>query len=333
MKVSTIFIIILFISALFVSIAGTSYYYTSSVKVAEENIYFHLKSVAQSRAHHVITFLEQKNKAIQQLSASVAIEELLLIDKSNPEYSNKLNRVNKRLLDTLNLFDSFYEVFVLDKQGKVAATTNPEEEIGTDFSDDLLFLNAKTKTYMSDLCYDEEFDRLGFVSCSPIYDEESNNFLGVVVIRLNSEILNYITMDKTGLGETGETYLINKDYYPITPLLFMEDVILSQRVNTINSRNCLELPTSKHIGHEPVEIFLNYQGEKVIGSYFYIQEQGWCLLAEMDEQEILGKQKRLFQKVALTIILYLTIIIPLIGFFLSKLINKNVSLKKGKKRL
>jgi len=333
MKVSTILTILFFILALLASIGATSYYYVASIKVAEENAFSHLESVAQSRAFHIETLLEQKEKATIQFSASVVIEEFLLEDKSDSTYNTKLEKINKRLSDTLNLYDSFYEIFILDENGKVVATTNPQEAIGTDFSSYLLFLNAKTEPYTSNLHYEKEHKKIGFVMSAPIKKEESGEFLGVLVIRLDGNILNEITTDKTGLGETGEIYLINSGGYIMTPLLFFDNAILTKKIDTINSRNCLISETEKHVGHEPVEVFLDYRGEKVVGTHFSILKRGWCLLVEIDEVEILGNQRKLFQRVALTIIIYATIIILLIGLLISRFIDERVILRKGIKRL
>lgn len=153
------------------------------------------------------------------------------------------------------------------------------------------------------------------------------------------EELNEITLDKTGIGETGETYLINKNSYAITPLLFVEDAVLKQKIDTISSRNCLDMlkdytvNNPGHLGHEPIETFLDYRGEKVLGAHTPIPRMGWCLLAEIDESEILGKQRKIFQKVSLTIIIAMLIITILVGLFVGKFIDDAVVLKKKKKSL
>jgi len=332
MKVSTIMVILFFILALLASIGATSYYYIISVGVVEENIFSHLESVAQSRATHIETCIEQKEKEVIQFSASVVIEELLLVDKSDSTYNSKLEKVDKILSDTLDLLDSVYEIFVLDKNGKVVATTNPQETIGTDFSSDLLFLNAQEESYMSNLHYDTEFKRLGFVMSAPI-NNGNGEFIGVIAIKLDNTILDDIMTDKTGLGETGETYLINDKGYAITPLLFIEDAVLKQKIDTISSENCFGMETQEYIGHGSVEVFLDYRGNKVVGAHVYLPKQGWCLLAEIDEEEILGNQRKLFQRVALAIIIRVTIIILLIGLLISKFIDERVILRKGGKKL
>ena len=49
--------------------------------------------------------------------------------------------------------------------------------------------------------------------------------------------------------------------------------------------------TNEYTGHKQTQILLDYRGSKVIGTHFPILEQGWCLLVEIDETEILKRQK------------------------------------------
>jgi len=160
--------------------------------------------------------------------------------------------------------------------------------------------------------------------------------LGVVSIGSDGNSINNVMIDKTGLGDTGEIYLVNSEGYAITPLLSVEDAVLKWKIDTINSRNCFSHEHEKEIeweGHEETLEFLNYKGGNVIGTHIYIPEMKWCLLAEINEEEILGKQRIIFQKTALTIIISIVVIITLIGFFIGKFIDKRVVLKKGMKRL
>ncbi|MDP8215743.1 MAG: hypothetical protein P9L98_00240 [Candidatus Kaelpia imicola] len=50
-------------------------------------------------------------------------------------------------------------------------------------------------------------------------------FSGAIAVYLKAEELFKITLDRTGLGETGEIYLVNKDKYMISPSIFQERLI------------------------------------------------------------------------------------------------------------
>jgi signal transduction histidine kinase len=146
--------------------------------------------------------------------------------------------------------------------------------------------------------------------------------LGVIIAHLEVEELFKITLDRTGLGETGKIYLVNKEGYMITPLRFKRDTFLKQKVDTVNFRNCLSMAKhpKMHIGHKPVDVFPDYRGVNVLGTHEYLPEMQWSLLAEIDEKEALAplaKIKTLF----VTTMTFVPIAAWLIGIFVSKLIS------------
>lgn len=334
MKVSKILLVIFFIIALFIGIGVTSYYYAESINVVEEQVHNHLKTAAYSRAYHVESFLEEQKEKVSLIAGMPILEESL--DKANPKLSeNDLNHLILELEEIIEINkDDFEEIFILNLEGIVLASTILGH-IGADESQDLEFL-GESKTHISKIHYSNFLNRFVIDVSAKVVDDETGNFIGAVVAILSLEDLSEVTAKRNGLGETGEVYLIDKDGYMLTPSRFLENQLLVQKVDTINSRNCLEegeLHEEEHVRHKAVTVFLDYRGEKVLGTHVYIPEVDWCLLAEMDEAEVLGKQRELFQKVSLTIIIVLIILVVLIGFFVGKFIDKRVVLKKGRKSL
>ena len=150
---------------------------------------------------------------------------------------------------------------------------------------------------------------------------------GGIIIDLNLEDLNEILVDKTGIGASGETYLINSELYPITPLLFVEYAEFEWKVDTSNSNHCFE--NHDPLNHNKARIFEGYRGKTVLGTHIYIPEMNWCLLAEVDDSEALGPQRRIFLKVSITIILIIVILVTLVGLHVGRVIEKKTG--KGKK--
>ena len=322
----------IFLVALLGSIGATSYYYVQTNKVVTEQVYSHLESVVQSRGNHIETFLNEK-KILAENLALIGKVETLLLDPSNAN----ILAVEERLQKTVDSVESILSIGVIDKNNILISSTK-SELIGLDYSETIFFKGNPEREAKIDFIDDPVFGViLGIVS--PVYHSTTKEYLGMVGIALDTKELNDITLDKTGIGETGETYLINKDNYALTPLLFKEDVILEFKVHSINSINCLNAlnnPVRKegeHIGHKEVETFLDYRSEKVIGAHYPIQETQWCLLAEMDEEEILTEQRELFQRSAILIIIIVTFVITLIGFFIGRYLDNIVVLRKGKKSL
>ncbi len=338
MKIKIVIMIMFFLVALLGGIGGTSYYYVQSNQAMNQQVFNHLENVAQSRANHIETELKMEKEVVQSLALIGGVEKLLLAYANNSTYPGQKLNVETRLQKTVDSIEQIIHINLANKFGTIIAGTNPAI-LGDDKSTDPIFTKLKDgKIAISDVRFHPENENLILIVASPV--KIDGRIVGFVFMRIDAQkSLFPILFDKTGLGETGETYLINKENYAISPLLFVEEAPLKWKVDSINSRNCLNMLGNpldgeiEHLGHEPVEIYLDYRGQRVVGAHYPLPEMNWCLLAEINEEEILGRQRHLFQRVSLIIIIALVLIITLVGFFIGKFLDKRVVLKKGNKNL
>jgi len=130
-----------------------------------------------------------------------------------------------------------------------------------------------------------------------------------------------IVADQTGFGETLEIYLVNKNGYLISPLKFVKNAMLAQEVKTKNIESCFghtEKSGGEDENYRKASSFLNYRGEKVLGTYVHIPETQWCLLAEVSEADFLGRAKNDLIRSAVIVLMVLIFILTLIfAYFLS----------------
>lgn len=337
MKVGTVFVILVFVLSLIGSVVGTSYYYLESIAVVKEQAYKQLEGVSQSRASHIISWLDEHYKIADVFSKSLTFKRVLTTEKTNPNYGGFVDSANVRLSLIKEAYDEVLRISVTDKNGNVVLYSESDkyplgEPIIEVAEPSFPAEGFKKSTH---ICERHK------IPCTdyglPIFDD-NGEFIGGIVIDLDMGELNEITLDKSGLGLSGETYLIDSDYYAVTRLLFVEDAVLKQKVDSVNSRNCFEAKdylgeTFRHVGHEAVETYLDYQGGTVIGTHIYIPEMDWCLLAEVDEAEVLGAQRDLFRRVALTIVISIVSIFSLVGFLVGRQLDKATVFKRQKKKL
>jgi len=255
----------------------------------EEAIFAHLSTTAQSRGNHIETFLEANKESIKQLSKSIVIEQFLLAGEQDADYGQKLNNALRRLETTAQVRKHIYEIFVLNKDGEII-TSSDTGKIGTDRSTDIYFLGAKNGPFIKDAYCSETTGKKALAFSAPIKDSETQELLGVIAAKANLNTLDRIVTDKTGLGKTGEIYLVNKYGYMITPSRFIKDTFLKQKVDTENTKRFVE--DVRKFGTEPhlhkAAVYTDYRGVKVLGTHDHIHDMQWCLCAEMDEEEALG---------------------------------------------
>jgi len=332
LKIKTKIFITFFIASLILIGIGISIFYYFSTNFIRTAVYNHLETVVQSRANNIKMLLEEEKKLVRELALIGKVERLLLADEADLDYGDNVAAVNERLQKTVDSIDEIVHVSITDKSGKIIVSTN-RAVINQDKSNEAYFLTAKQGTIaIGRVHFTPGNGKFVFTMAAPVINNDE--ILGVVLMISDLEkSLFHITLDKTGIGKTGETYLINSESYAITPLLFVEDAILERKVDTINSRNCLEMfeveERKEHVGHEAVETFLDYMGEKVIGTHYSIPEVKWCLLAEINEEEALAPLGWIFW-IAIGIALFLFFPVYLIAYWVSKKISKPITdLRQG----
>ena len=321
MKIANKISLSFLITALILTGIAVPIFYTTARNNLENAIFEHLKTTARSRRHRIETLLETGKEAIKQLSESIVIERFLLTSKKDEDYNQKLNDAMRRLKSTAKAMKYVYEIFVLNEDSIIVASSN-ESNIGLDKSTNAYFLGGRKETYIKDAYYSKTTGKRAIAISTPILDSETREFLGVLVARLELTILNEIAADSTGLGMTGDIYLVNKEGYMITPSRFIKDTFLKQKVDTENTRKSFE--HIKKFGrkphpHEPLK-YTDYRGIEVWGLHDHIYDMQWCLCAEIHEKEALAPLAKI--KILFVIIMtFVPIAAWLIGIFVSKLIS------------
>ena len=75
-----------------------------------------------------------------------------------------------------------------------------------------------------------------FIS-SPIYIKDMK--IGVLVFQININQIDIIMQEKSGMGESGETYLVGKDLFTRSNSRFVKNMVLKQKVDTKSARAAL----------------------------------------------------------------------------------------------
>jgi len=253
----------------------------------EKAIYAHLSTTAHSRAHHVETCLAEDKTRMELLAESDLVEDTVEeIIHNGPNSKEAQRDLSLILKDFAKVKKETSELLIVNPDGKVIASTD-EGDVGADESTEAHFLRGKDGVYIRD-AYHSESGEHEFSVSAPVGDDNTKELLGVLVGRFKMTDLNEITTDRTGLGETGELYIVNKHGYMITPSRFNEDTFLKRKVDTLNFRMSVVAHREKHAERRVVGVFPDYRGVMVLGTHEHIPEMQWSLLAEIDEKEALA---------------------------------------------
>jgi hypothetical protein len=279
-------------------VAGACYNYEIMKGLLEEQAILHLETTARARALNIESFIAEEEAILRiiSLDKNITLQDLSRAMAVNP---------------------GFYSLFILDSNGTLVASSGSGEN-STDFSRDDIFLMGNKGTYFQNIRYDDNIRGNSMALAVPY----SN---GVLAARLLLDEINAIAADTTGLMETGESYAVNENKKLLTPSRTGQSILI-QDVNTENAEDCIAAMENYYKASmapkENPNIFLNYQGEKVFGTYAYISKLKWCVLAEISLADV-HKPTNLFVCVSIAIMLLILLLITLVGFHIGRMIERN----------
>ncbi len=323
MKLSSKISLYFFITAVTLTCVFLSLFYLQSKSNLEDRIRAHLNTTVQSRARHIETFLHEDKQRIKIIAESDLIESTVEKIIRNPSDSNKLIAKASLLLeDFMKIESKANELFLLNPDGKIIASTK-KNNIGTNKSADRYLSEGMRKTSVKDAHYHGNSGEKTYSISTPVRDDNTKEVFGVLVANFKMDGLFEITTDRTGLGETGEIYIVNKDGYMITPSRFSEGAFLKQKVDTENARNCLltEDDDGRHVhGANDITIAPGYRGVSALGAHEYIEEMQWRVLAEIDAEEAFAPLTEI-RNVFIILMFVVPVLSMLMGIFISRKIT------------
>ncbi len=111
---------------------------------------------------------------------------------------------------------------------------------------------------------------------------KNNRYKGAIALQLSINHLNQLLTERSGLGRTGEAYLVNEQHLMLTESRFINaDTVLSKKIDTraVKSRS----------GPSGKEVITDYRGVRVLSTFsgFPVGNTSWRLIVEKDEDEVL----------------------------------------------
>jgi len=207
------------------------------------------------------------------------------------------------LNDYLQRF-GFYDIFLIDNDGNVVYSVYKELDFATNLLKgpwkDSGLAEAFTKSQrmekgqvaFTDLAlYTPSYDAPAGFAATPITEMKNGKTqrIGTLVFQMPLDRISEIMLQRSGLGETGETYLVGSDY-----LMRSDSYLDPENHNVIASFRNPDLGRAKTEavelglkGNTGVKVIVDYNGNPVLSAFSPIQlgSNQWVLLAEKDVAE------------------------------------------------
>lgn len=237
-------------------------------KVSRQKTQEHLDSVSELKMRMLDDYQDRSQEALISLSEDIAKMDRPLADIGSRSYIDMLREYGSR--------EGFEEIFVMDREGIIVFSTDPSQ-VGKIRRSEKYLRSGLKSAYVSSYHYDLEDNEPAVVISAPI--EKGNASIGVVAGKLDLSAVNSILTERRGLGDTGETYLVDGLNYMVTPSRFRDDTSHFVQVKSVPIQRCLEK-------EEGSGVFRDYRDVEVFSDYVWLESLKVCLITEIDLSEV-----------------------------------------------
>ncbi len=296
--------------------------------------YDHLTSIKKIKKTQIEAFFDNRYRDIKVYSKNIAVQMachrfIEAFDEGglNGEAYQKCKNEHGDKLKTYIEEYGYYDLFFISPQGDIVYTAAEESDLGQNLITSKLsstnlaeaFQKGKNGFTLIDFKrYDVSNEPASFIA-GPIHDN-NGELVGVLAYQISLNAINKIMQERSGLGESGETYLVGEDYLLRSDSRFSkESTVLKLKVETEGVKQAFK-------DVDGIQIIDDYRGIPVLSSFDKVHIKGldWVILSEMDVAEVMIPVLRLKY-----IILGVSVLLVLLTLFIAFWVRKEIREKLG----
>ena len=247
--------------------------------------------------------IEQKNILASDPMIQILVSEMNVVPEDKIQEVKEKNRrdflIQVQAFQTLIGYSiGFEDVKIVGSDGTVFFSLAGIKD--DNFSEDPIFKRGTNESF---IVFEPTETGKKMIVVSPIYssdDKQHEESIGVIISRMRTAAIDNILENRSGLGETGEVYIVSEQFLMLSESRFFENAVFNQRVETLGVLKCFDE------GVEYLGFYPDYRDIPIYGSSYCAKDLGIVLLAEIDKAEIEKPidilQNRIFQTgIAITI--------------------------------
>lgn len=305
-----LYYLIFFIIILSVVIASGLIYYSNEKEEYENEVKNVLSAIAHLKQNQIEEWRKERINDAYTFSDNLNFITSVNDWFPNPD-NNELKLRLKSRLASLNHYENYLDVFLVDNNNNLKLTANETEGPLSNVTLELYkkAINEKNVIF-SDFYFCDEHKCVYLDIFAPLFYQ--NSYIGGLIIRINPEKYLYPLIQSFPIpNETGENVLFkieNNEIVYLNELRHRKNTALNFKIPiSEENKNILSVHAAK--GVLDITEGIDYRGKNVIGHISKIKNSNWYLVTKIDYDEI-------FQSVyerTVFIFLFLAIIVILIG--------------------
>lgn len=177
-----------------------------------------MSAIGTLKAQNIRNYFEELKQDIKFFESSPSIKKNVATltttnDSESPEWIAAKESIDAQSI-ILQEEKGLTDIIIVSPEGYISYASNNEhheEELGEKIEYIESFEDGKKSTNIIDYFNKKKAHESGVLVSGPIKDK-SGELLGVIIIELDLDGINQVVQDITGLGETGDTYLVNENF-------------------------------------------------------------------------------------------------------------------------
>ena len=255
----------------------------------------------------------------------------------NADKAQGIIEIEETMSGMIRVYGAYDEMYFLNTSGIIVAQSSAVgystgHSVGEDESTTKYFLACDANKANEEFTYLTDFERSSdgmfvYITISSVVYDNFETYIGVIVAYLDFNHIENIIHATSGMGNSGETYLINFEGYWLTTSNFdwyiteegyedIEEIVLREQITTTGVQLALEQKADVDVSSNK-----DYRGVPVMGSYGYMdindEDQPWVLVAEIDVSEALAVPNDLMT-ISIWIVVIVAIIVAILGYVIAK---------------
>jgi signal transduction histidine kinase len=200
-----------------------------------------------------------------------------------PEYQAAYDLLTEYLKFVVTSTSDSAELFILDLDGSIVLSTDKAHE-GQSQAEALYFIEGQSRLTQH-VYTSPQTGEPTITIATPLFDERKRR-VGVLASHLNQARIDRLMLERTGLGTSGETYLVNTSNVFVSAEALLREEEFPGGVHSEGIDAALQ-------GVDGSGLYVNYAGVPVIGVYRWVDDREVALLAEMSQAEAFAPAQQL----------------------------------------
>ena len=298
--------------------------YIQRVNAANDRSEDKIAAIRDLKVNKLNQWIDENTGDLNVMSGDYEIRSLESIFNNKGKKSSdeiyRLNVAEELLNRNLRNYKRFSQIYIVNINNGLIELSTDENNIGRDEVSSGYYkkvLESK-KSYIEEIHFSKYTNKPHLTFSKPIVCLEHNkHIIGVFVVEIDLDVsINELMFDRVGLGETGETLLINKDTLALNELRWHKDAPLKLKIKAEPVLRAVR-------GETGVVISNDYRGERVIAAYTYIPRMQWGFVSKQDMSELNAPIIIMTHEFAILFIVSM-IVIFIVAFIVSNSISKPI---------